>query len=101
MNGGVLPAGVHQGQSGTVSYVVIGDIELLQRVVLEPASQLQGPLVTEASVHKGQVRQSSVLWESLYQREDSRLLQRVVTQPAATKEFDSQARRLWNFNGSL
>lgn len=51
VNTGVLPAGVYQSQSGIVSNVVIGDIELLQWVVLEPLSQLQGPFVTESSVH--------------------------------------------------
>lgn len=51
VNTGVLPAGIHQSQSGIVSNVVIGNIELLQWVVLEPLSQLQRPLVTKSSVH--------------------------------------------------
>lgn len=62
VNTGVLPAGIHQSQSSIVPNVVIGNIELLQWVVLEPLSQLQGPLVTKSSVHKGQVYQSFVLW---------------------------------------
>lgn len=82
VNTGVLPAGVHQSQTSIVSNVVIGNIELLQWVVLEPLSEFQRSLVTESSVHKGQVHQSFVLWQSLHQCEESRILQRVVTQPA-------------------
>lgn len=82
VNSGMLPAGVHQSQSSIVSDVVIGHIELLQWVVLEVLSQLQCPLVSEPSVHQGQVHESLVLWQRLHQGEESSLLQRVVTQPA-------------------
>lgn len=90
VNTGVLPAGVHQSQSGIVSNVVIGNIELLQRVVLETLSKFQGPLVTESSVHQGQVHQSLVLWQGLHQCEHSGILQRVVTQPA--QQINNKAR---------
>lgn len=80
VNAGVFPAGVHQSQSSVVSDVVIGHIELLEpRVLLEPLSQLQSPLVPQPSVHQGQVRQGLVLWQGLQQGAGSRLQQRVVT----------------------
>lgn len=86
VNTGVLPAGVHQSKSSVISNVVIGHIELLQWMLVEPVSQLQRSLVTQPSVHKGQVYQSLVLWQSLGQGEDPRLLQGVVTQPAQQTE---------------
>lgn len=93
VNTGVFPAGVHQSQTRIVSNVVIGNIELLQWVVLEPLGEFQRSLVTESSVHKGQVHQSFVLWQSLRQGEDSRILQRVVTQPA--QQMDSTIRHVF------
>lgn len=66
VNAGVFPAGVHQGKSSTVSNVVVGHIELLEPgVLLQPPSQLQGPLVPHAGVHQGQMPQGLVLWQGL------------------------------------
>lgn len=84
VNSGVLPAGIHQSQSSIVADVVIGHIELLERVMLERLGQLQGPLVPQSSVHQGEVCQRLVHWKRFQQDAGSRLQQRVVTQSEIT-----------------
>ncbi len=79
VNAGVFPAGIHQSQSSAVSDVVVGHVELLQWMLLQPLSQLQGPLVPQPSVHQGQVCQGLVFWQGLQQGAGSGVQQRVVT----------------------
>lgn len=77
----MFPAGIHKSQSGIVSHVVVGHVELLELcVLLELLSQLQSRLVAHPSVHQRQVRQRLVLRQGLQQGADSRVQQSIVTQ---------------------
>ncbi|KAG9348257.1 hypothetical protein JZ751_001992 [Albula glossodonta] len=68
VDAGMLSAGIHQHESGSIPDVVVGHIELLQELVLcQALGQVCGAGVTQACVHQRQPPQRAVPREGLQQ----------------------------------